>query len=238
MKSTEIKKHSRIWLWGIAACLIIAVAAVAVYLSAAQGNSGSKKNDAQNTAIDNTVDYGWGLHLLDVAPYSGPYVEDGSDETVENIVSIIVKNEGTEDVQLATLTLKSADGTEYSFTLTALPAGKQVTLLETNRAPYQEELEVLGVVVSDVAGFNEPISLHEELLRIDASNRTLTVKNISGESFPGGRVFYKNISVDGYLGGITYTVTIPAMAVGEETSLYTGHYIPGNSELLFVTYAA
>lgn len=236
MKRLE-KKKRRAWPWIIAACLVIAAVVAVVYLTGDDSDP-EDPGDTQVPAAEQVQNLGHGLYLLSVDPYSGPYVEDGSDEPVENVMAITVENQGDEPIQLSTVTLTAADGAEYSFTLTALPAGARVTVLEENRAAYKDGLEISGAVLSNVAGFNEPLSLHEELLSITASNQTLTIKNVSGQAFPGGRVCYKNVSNDGYLGGITYTVTIPAMAADEEVTLYAGHYTTGGSELLFVTYAA
>ena len=233
MKRLE-KKKRRVWPWIMAVCLIIAGIITAVCLTGDESNP----DDTQASVTDQVRDLGQGLYLLSVDPYSGSYVEDGSDEPVENVMAITVENEGTEPIQLSTVTLTATDGLEYSFTLTALPAGARVTVLEANRASFRSGLEISGATLSNVAGFNEPLSLHEELLTITASNQTLTIKNVSGQAFSGGRVFYKNISNDVYLGGITYTVTVPAMTADEEISLYAGHYTTGGSELLFVTYAA
>lgn len=231
MKELE-KKPRKVWPWILAVCAVIAIVAAAVCLHGSGTRGGSEAEIS-----DEIREIGQGLQLVSAGAYSGPYVEDGSDEEVKDILSITVKNAGTEPIQLATVTLTTATGETYSFTLTALPAGEQAMLLESSRAAYAEGLEIADTAVSGVALFNEPLSLHEELLEISAADQALTVKNVSGNSFAGGRIFYKTVSGDSYLGGITYMATVPAMEIDEEVTLYAGHYTSGSSRLMFVTYA-
>ena len=51
-------------------------------------------------------------------------------------------------------------------------------------------------------------------------------------------VYYKNVSGDMLLGGITYRAGVKNLAAGESQSCYTSHFVQGASKLLFVTYAA
>ena len=63
------------------------------------------------------------------------------------------------------------------------------------------------------------------------------MKNVSGRALGGGRVFYKSISGGGLVGGITYMVTLPALAAGQEVTLPAGHFSLSGSRLMFTTYA-
>ena len=52
-----------------------------------------------------------------------------------------------------------------------------------------------------------------------------------------GKVFYKNKFKDKYIGGITYSGTIPALEKDEKIVLNSVHYFKDSSEVMFVTYA-
>ena len=79
--------------------------------------------------------------------------------------------------------------------------------------------------------------MHEDVLELSCADQAVTVKNVSGKDFPGGRVFYKNVSGDLLIGGITYMVTVPPLAEDQEVTLPAGHYTESGSRLMFVTYA-
>lgn len=183
------------------------------------------------------IDLGWGLMLTEVKSYAGLYLEDGSDEVVSGIMMVRVKNMGSELIQLANITAQDAAGNSYSFQLTTLLPGAEMTVLESGRAAYSAEVEIVDAAANDVAVFSEVPSMHEDILSFECSDYTIKVKNISEADFPGGRVFYKSVSGSLYIGGITYTVTIPALGPGEETVLSARHYYEGASALVFVTYA-
>lgn len=183
------------------------------------------------------LNLGSGVYVTAVESAAGLYVEDGTDDMVDNVLRITVENSGTDAIQLMDIILTDRTGGEYTFRVTTLLPGAKMTVQEQNRAPFDSGAEYVEARTENVALFNGELSLHEELLAITTGDYAVAVENISGEAFPGGRVFYKNV-VDGvYVGGITYMLTIPELEAGERVELNSLHFLLSRSELMFVTYA-
>ena len=53
---------------------------------------------------------GKGLTLVEVGKYTGVYMEDGTDEIVSNVLMVIVRNDGQQDIQYAEITVPTLDG--------------------------------------------------------------------------------------------------------------------------------
>lgn len=112
-----------------------------------------------------------------------------------------------------------------------------MVVLEKSRAEYKGSVTRKDVAVSNVALFDEEPKMYKNLLEITGEDNLITVKNVSGKAFPGGRVFYKNIFDGRYIGGITYAGMIPELKKDETVVLNSAHYLKESSEMVFVTYA-
>ena len=64
----------------------------------------------------------YGLVVEKLAPYTGKYVEDGSNVTLKNVAMLLVHNQSGHPIEYATLTVEY-EGTTLLFDLSALPAG-------------------------------------------------------------------------------------------------------------------
>lgn len=178
-----------------------------------------------------------GLYITDVGSYAGVYMEDGSDETVSDVMMLVLENASGKDLQLARIQLVYGDFTA-EFETTNVPAGESVVLLEKNRhsapqTPYQ------SAEASVVAFFDEPMSLQEDRLRITGMDGVLEVTNISEADITGDVfIYYKNAAADLLYGGITYRVRVNGgIAAGETAQITTGHYTQAGSRILWVTCA-
>lgn len=185
--------------------------------------------------VETGIDLGNGLRITDVGKYTGVYMEDGSDEIVSGVLMIAVTNTGENDIQYAEITMPVGEETA-KFTLTTLPVGKTVILLERNRMAY-----VSGTYTeadaSNVAVFREPLSLCEDRLRLQILDGAINVVNISGSDIPGDIViYYKNATADVYYGGITYRVRLEGgLKADEVKQIMASHFSDSGSAILFVT---
>lgn len=182
------------------------------------------------------VELGHDLQITDMAQYAGVYMEDGSNEIVTGLLLIVVKNTGKKDIQYAEIEIPVGDTTAY-FTLTTLPAGESVVLLEKNRMPYTDDADMEAAVVKKVAPFQEPMSCQEDKLKIQVMDGVLNVTNISGQDITGDVViYYKNSASDMLYGGITYRVSIQGgLKKGELKQVPAGHFTTNGSRIMFVT---
>lgn len=172
------------------------------------------------------------IRICELSPYTGSYVEDGSDEYVENILMMVLENEGEDNIQFGNIIIND----QYVFEFTTLLPGDKVMVLEKNRSIYAEDIKIESAVLKQAALFSEVPSLHEELLEITTENGMLCISNISGTEFSGGKLFYKNVVNEHFLGGITYFSTIPKLQSNQSVKLSADHYEEDRSRLLFVTY--
>lgn len=181
------------------------------------------------------IDLGDGMRIIDVGRYTGAYMEDGTDEVVSGVMMIVVANTGESDIQYANISLPVGDQTAQ-FTLSTLPVGAMVVLLEQNRMAYTDG-EYTEATASNVALFQTPMSLCEDRLQIQSLDGVVNVTNISDSDIDGDIfIYYKNSAADIYYGGITYRMRLEGgLKAGEIRQLMASHYSEAGSTIMFVT---
>lgn len=182
-----------------------------------------------------TIPLNTDLQIEGMANYAGIYMEDGSDEIVTDVMMIILKNTGDQDLQLARVNV-IFEGLVAEFEVSNLPAGEMLVALEKNRSPMPKGA-YQSVELKNVAYFAEPMTVMADKLEITGGNGYIDVKNITEEDIAGPtRVFYKNSASDLLYGGITYMATLQeGVSAGETVRVLTGHYSEGNSRVVNVT---
>ena len=177
-----------------------------------------------------------GLTVTGMGPYTGAYVEDGSNDVVSGLLMLSVTNTGDEFIQYAEITLHTENG-DAAFSLTTLLPGETVILLELSRLEYDEAWKEATASAANVALFSEEPGLCEELVEISALDGALNVTNVSGKTITGEIViYYKNYQAGLYYGGITYRVRISdGMEPGEIRQIMSDHFSATDSRIMFVT---
>lgn len=186
------------------------------------------------TEPDLTMDRG--LEIVDIGWYTGEYLEDGSNESVENILMILLANNGDEDIQYAEITLQ-VNGEPAQFVVTTLPAGEKMILLEQNRMPFVAGATYTNAEAANVAVFKDTMDTKAGQLKIQGLNGAVNVTNISGKDIEGDIViYYKNVYGGTMYGGITYRITIQGgLKAGQVRQIMTRHFITDVSRIMFVT---
>ena len=179
---------------------------------------------------------GKGLTLLDVGKYTGVYMEDGTDEVVSNVLMLIVSNEGEQDIQFAEFTIPTSNG-DAKFSLSTLPAGEKIVLLEQNRMAWSANEDYSDVNAANIAVFSEPVSLCEDQLKIQALDGVMNITNISGSDITGNiTIYYKNAATDLLYGGITYRIRLEGgLKADEIQQIMASHFTQSGSRIMFVT---
>ena len=178
------------------------------------------------------VDLGKGLVITKVGPYSGVYMEDGTDDQVTDVMMIEVYNYGVEAVQYAEISLGNAE-----FVLTTLPVGEKMIVLEKSRMAFDENADYSQAEARNVAFFQTPMSLCTDKLQIQVLDGAMNIRNISGETIQGDIfVYYKNISDGALLGGITYRARLEnGLKADEVRQILANHFTTDGSRIMFVT---
>ncbi|MBQ8001488.1 MAG: hypothetical protein IJ298_09905 [Ruminococcus sp.] len=166
--------------------------------------------------------------------YTGRFVEDGSDEAVENICAVVVKNIGGKPLQYATITLTAQDSTQYTFVLSTLPAGCSALVLETEKKVcgdtplYECEASVDYTEC-------EQLYTEDDRVKVTFDGELLHLENLTDTDFRAVYVRYKNYTAGNvYLGGITYNASFDNVAANSIYEYESAHFYPGGSQVLMV----
>ena len=169
-----------------------------------------------------------------LASFSGQYVEDGRDELVEGVASILVTNNSDEFLELAILAYEIG-GKVGTFVVSSLPAGESAWVMEKNALKINgdEEFEHLGSTTS----FKADAISSTKKLKITSDGNMLTVENKSDKTMKNVAVYYKVRHTDGnYFGGITYTVGYGDLKAGESIEKLAGHYDKETSDIVRISW--
>lgn len=222
------KKNKMILLIAAAAAVLVAV--ICIFLP---GNGGG--NDGENLLSEKML-LGEGIELQALSGYQGPYVEDGTDDNVSDVLAITVRNDGDKTVQYAHIILTQGE-TAYEFDVTTLPVGASAQLLELSRQPMPDNTDGMTAQVTACAVFDTEPTMCEDVFQIETQDTAITITNNSGSDITGQiYVYYKIAYGDLYMGGITYRVGTAGLKAGESTTCYAGHFSTDYSKLMFATY--
>ena len=179
---------------------------------------------------------GKGLTLLEVGKYTGIYMEDGTDEVVSDVLMLIVSNDGDQDIQYAEITISTSGG-DAKFSLSTLPVGEKIVLLEQNRMIWSADEDYSNVKAKNIAVFSEPVTLCAEQLEFQTLDGVINITNISGEDITGDiTVYYKNAATDLLYGGITYRIRLEGgLKPDEIRQIMASHFTRSGSRIMFVT---
>ena len=222
------KKNKMILLIAAAAAVLVAV--ICIFLP---GNGGG--NDGENLLSEKML-LGEGIELQALSGYQGPYMEDGTDDIVSDVLAITVRNDGDKTVQYAHIILTQGE-TAYEFDVTTLPVGASAQLLELSRQPMPDSTDGMTAQVTACAVFDTEPTMCEDVFQIETQDTAITITNNSGSDITGQiYVYYKIAYGDLYMGGITYRVGTAGLKAGESTTCYAGHFSTDYSKLMFATY--
>ena len=172
------------------------------------------------------------LQILYVGPYSGPFYEDGSDEEVSSVASLLLENISDRHLEYAELVLY-VGGKEAVFQISDLPAGERVLALEINRLQIRPEQDATLAKDKTVLRFvpqEEPPALD---FRSDGGN--LIVTNVGTSAFRSVEIRYKlRRDKETLLGGLSYRVRVGTLGPGESRTVAAGHYDPDNCTIVYV----
>jgi len=194
--------------------------------------------DTKEAPSANTgTDLGDGITLVSIEPYSGAFVEDGSDEPVDNIISIVIKNSGDKAVQMIDITVGTDNGDAH-FTATTLLPNTSVVVLEKNRMAYPGADKFGAAKIAQIGRFLEEPSFYTDKFDVRGADGTISVRNLMQEDVTGKVVvFYKTVKDGKYFGGITYQATLKGgVPAGTTVLVNANHFRINDSRLMFVRY--
>ena len=170
------------------------------------------------------------VHKL--ASYDGPYLEDGSNDEVQNVAALTVQNVGAYGLETAKITMAQGDDT-YCFEGEILPPGETVLILEKDRKPFILQNSWTACRGEQVASKGDWTAYRSILVKPTAPGQ-LTVTNISAETVTDVILYYKDyLAPPGILiGGITYRTCVDTLRPGESVTISPWHYIWDQSTVI------
>lgn len=163
-----------------------------------------------------------GLVCLEYSRYSGPFPEDGSGRTVQDVAAMKVRNSSDRFLDYATVEAQIGDqiGT---FQITGLPPGSTVWVLESSGITLTAEDRFLATGCEDYF-FRDEAVITTDKLRTETDGSTLKVTNTSKTALKNVCVYYKTVHTDGnYFGGITYMLNMGDLDPGQSASKQSSH---------------
>lgn len=176
---------------------------------------------------------GYDLTIEKMAPYNGMFVEDGSNANIENVAMLLVKNNGDFPVEYTQIRVVCGQE-ELLFDISALPAGEKLVVQEkTGKTILASDATSASALV--VQGADMEMS-ESKVQVIDNGDNTLTVKNLTNETIPTVRVFYKYYMENEqmFVGGIAFTVRISRLGAGTSVTVQPSHYTSQTSRVVMV----
>lgn len=169
-----------------------------------------------------TID-GYDLVLEKIAPYDGPYVEDGTNAQAQQVAMIMVKNNGEYPIEYAQLAVEYGD-TQLTFAISALPKGERLVVQAQNAQTIpQGSVTKVNALVVQRAEFE----LSSQQIQVtDQGDGRLKVENLTDQTFSSVRLFYKHYMKDEklFVGGIAFTVQIYRLGAKDSAIIQPAHY--------------
>ena len=231
----------KVTLYVICAILVVALTVLLIVLL---GKESKKENAADPADTEERAagaetegfeeyDLGNGIKVTELLPYTGPLYDDNSGAEVENVMAVVVRNDGVERFADLTFTLKIG-GAELGFRGMGILPGENYLLVDLNRTPYSFGKIEDSSLGSTMVMADEP-SLHSDIFDVSFDDGSITVTNVSGEDFTG--IFslrYKNY-VGEYLCGARYSVSFEdGISANSMVEIKADHSDSETSKLIFI----
>lgn len=216
--------------------LLVALCACGNDKTVTENDNEEKEVNIDNLSEENAYEIYSGVYLIGVSSFSGALPSENPEgERAENIICASVKNTTEKSYQIFDFSL-TIDGVQYSFKARTLLAGRKMMLFDEEKKPMPDFSGAFECVLTDIAAFESEPSILSDKVKMSYSDSIINVENISDEELKNVFVYYKYISGDYLLGGITYRLSAGEIAPGEIIQLLARYYKPGSSEVVFVTY--
>lgn len=176
---------------------------------------------------------GYDLTIERMAPYNGMFVEDGSNANIKNVAMLLVKNNGDFPVEYTRIRVVCGQE-ELLFDISALPAGEKLVVQEkTGKTISESKATSASALIVQRANMEMSEGKVEV---IDNGDNTLTVKNLTNETIPTVRVFYKYYMENEklFVGGIAFSVRISRLGAGASVTIQPSHYTSQTSRVVMV----
>lgn len=154
------------------------------------------------------------LEVESLFSFSGINPDSGNQEG-DDLATILLKNTSETYMEQAVIQATLLDGTECTFVVTDLPAGKSTMAFATSNESLAQEVSC--VALSCEASFTELEPWDQ--LSVSTVGTTVTLQNNSGEDITNIDVYCRDVFGESYFGGITYKHTISSLPANQTATV-------------------
>lgn len=175
---------------------------------------------------------GSGLVMEGLIPYDGPFWEDGSGDTVEDVAGLQLYNPGERMLEFLSVVLECG-GERLYFFVYQLPPNSRCLVLEKTRHTYRD-LPVVDCRELSVRWDYQDLS-RIQLDYLGLGN-WLTVINRDARRQDHVTLWYKRYEQEGdyYLGGIAYSAHVFFLQPQERRTITPAHYEAGSAKVVAI----
>lgn len=170
------------------------------------------------------------LSMESLFQYSG-INPDAQNEECEDTASIQLKNTSDRYLESAEISVELTDGTEFSFVIQDIPAGRSVMAFDTENNGYDGKT---GVAFVDAKTNWSDVSMNEESIKIVADENGTQITNMTDKTIEALSVKYHDVLDEMYFGGGSFMTEITEIGSGETTTANTSESILGEAEVVCV----
>ena len=154
------------------------------------------------------------LTVNSVFSYTGINPDSGNQEG-DDLATIMLKNTSEAYLEQAVIRATLLDGTECTFVVTDLPAGKSTMAFATGNESLAQEVSC--VALSCEASFTELEPWDQ--LSVSTVGTTVTLQNNSDKDLTNIDVYCRDVFGESYFGGITYKQTISNLPANQSATV-------------------
>lgn len=154
------------------------------------------------------------LTVNSVFSYTGINPDSGNQEG-DDLATIMLKNTSEAYLEQAVIRATLLDGTECTFVVTDLPAGKSTMAFATGNEALAQENSCVSL--SCEASFTELEPWDQ--LSVSTVGTTVTLQNNSDKDLTNIDVYCRDVFGESYFGGITYKHTISSLPANQSATV-------------------
>lgn len=179
------------------------------------------------------------FQIVNIGRYTGGFMEDGSDDSVVNVLAMLIKNTSDKMLEFLEIRFEDEDGNIYTFDISALPAGKKCLVLESSKTVYSDGVsltfkEIIPVYKDDVDMMSDEIEFSVVYPEETGDPTDITLTNIGERDIDSVFLCYKTSENGIYIGGVAYRVEYEELQKGASLTESVTHFYEGASSIMFI----
>ena len=154
---------------------------------------------------------------------------DCNNEIGENTASLEIVNQSDEYCDEAEISVKMQDGSQYTFKIFDVPAGKSVWAFDLGNQTLAQEGQCKKI--DSTATFAEMPEVPEGI-EYETNDTVITIRNQSEQNIENLSMYYHCLFDEAYYGGKSYCKNIKSLPAGQAVQLQTDECYMGTAEVV------